>query len=235
MNVTEGINHSSRRLNSLRQVLRSEDTYATTLLIVFLDQFGIEALDWSPETIKLELQDEFQTEISSSTLDRLMAAITVVTTDDFYRRLPYFIQLCNVLSGDDLDLATFDPADASEIAWGMTEALLLFPPEDSNPFSAEIQHYIGQVVSAEGIVNPPDVLAIGLQETKTVDPIGDYADDPEMYSALYAGDQERVNEIKEMLQDNLRELFSQLKSLPLREGNTDDLLNRMRLGGVGGA
>src|SRR5690606_21189804 len=82
---------------------------------------------WSPETIAMELEDDYNIRIPQLNRDKLFMAISLVTSDDFFCRLRRFIDACNVLSGSELSSA-FDYADAMECAWGMTEALLIQPP-----------------------------------------------------------------------------------------------------------
>lgn len=220
------------RQQRLRDLLTSDDSFATTLLVVLIDTYGTEALEWSPETILMELKDDFAIQdFPQDNFDRMMAAIQVVTSDDFFKRLPSFIFLCNIFSGTNPD--QFDPADAKECAWGMTEALLLSPPEDENPFSEEIRHYIGQVVDQEGIRTPPDLLRLGIRSTTSGQ--ADFSDmsleEPSMFAAEFQMQAGKAKEIKQMVQANMTELFDQLESLPLKNGDTQKLLQRLRGGG----
>ena len=99
--------------------------------------------------------------------------------------------------------------------------------DDAEGFSDEIRFYIGHVVRDAGIVNPPDVLRIAMYDTAE-DPLGAFSDDPEMYQAMYELQQSKSDEITGMLKDNLRELFKELESLPLENGDTAGLLEKIR-------
>src|SRR4051812_29132260 len=117
-----------------QRVLQDPESYATTLLVLLVDRFGTEALSWAPETIRTEMASEYGVALPPACFDRLMAAVTVITTDYFYKSLTRFIDLCNVLSfGGTFDPSVFDPADPYECAWGISEALLLSPPEEDEP------------------------------------------------------------------------------------------------------
>jgi len=157
-----------------------------------------------------------------------MAAIMLLTTDDFYKRLPAFIRLCNVMADDSFDLHTFDPADTAEMTWAITEAMMLYPPEEEEPFTDEIRFYIGHMLNEEGIVDPPDVLRIAMRDVERVDPLGDMADDPDMYQGMYENQQGKSKEIVDMVKGQLQSLFRQLQTLPLTNGDTDELLDRVR-------
>jgi hypothetical protein len=217
-----------RRLPKLGAILKNEDSFATSLITILLDKFGLEALSWAPETIRLECKEELHVDLPDLNLDKIMAATDIVTSNKFQTQLPSFIQLCNVLSGLEFDPTVFDPADVFEVSWGITEALLLYPVEDdAEGFSDEIRFYIGHIVREAGIVNPPDVLRIAMYDTAE-DPLGAFANDPEMYQAMYELQQSKSDEITGMLKDNLRELFEELGSLPLENGNTEGLLEKIR-------
>lgn len=214
----------------IQQMLTSEDTYATVLLVFFVDRYGMEALDWHPGAIKLQLQQDFGVQLSKSTLDRLMAAIAVVTTNAFFRDTPQFIELCNVLAGDDFDPTVFEPADSAEMAWAVAEAMLLFPPEDPMPFSDEIRGYVGKVLKDEGYVRPPKILRFATDADFVEQIKYDFTSDPEMFQAIYKNQSEKADEIDVLVMDNLQELLTQLTSLPLHNGDTSQIKDRIRAG-----
>ena len=74
--------HANRE--TLKAVWRSDSSYATTLVICFIDTYGTEGLDWDPMTIRSEIEEDFSVKISNNTFNRLMAGINIVTTDQFY-------------------------------------------------------------------------------------------------------------------------------------------------------
>lgn len=202
------------------------NAFATTLLVAFVDKYGMDGLEWSQETIKLELLDDFNVKPSPAVIDRLMAGIALVTTDGFYCSLPDFINYCNVLSGDLYDPTAWNPADAAEIAWGITEAMLIEPPDDKTdePFDIEITTYIGKVLDAEGISDPPDILQIATGRAD-FDP-HTYSDDPTMFQMVYEHRTRTSDNIRSMLRTNLLELTQQLQQLRLQTGTTNDVVRR---------
>ncbi len=216
---------------TLKAVWLSDQSYATTLVICFIDTYGTEGLDWDPMTIRKEIEEDFSVKISNTAFNKLMAGINIVTTDQFYSSLPDFIDLCNILDGDILDPKLFDPADPSECAWGITEALFMSPPDegDENPFSQDIVGYIAEVCKSHGINNPPDVLKIGLNGNaeEVAQNVGqDFSDDPEMYSAIWKNQQEKSEEIASFIKSRLSLLVDQIKSLNLNNGNVLDSIKK---------
>jgi hypothetical protein len=195
-------------------------TFGTTLLVMFADRFGTAGLQWEPESILYAVENEFHVALPAANFDRLMAAISVKLSNAFYKDLPTFIDICNVLSGDSFDPRVWDPADSSEIAWGITEVLLLDPPDpdDEEPFTDEIRAYIGKVLEAEGIITPPAILRIALRDSFDNHP-DTYSDDPEMFNAIYDYEASKTSDITKMLKEGLKRLGQQLDSLSLRTGD----------------
>lgn len=217
-------------MNVARKLLLAEDGFATVLLTILTDLHGTEALSWSPETIRLELQEAFAiVELPKHTLDKIMAGIAVITTDYFFHDPARFIQLANILSGDDFDPTVFDPADSAECAWAITEAYLLNPWEEGEePFAPEIQAYVGHVLNEEGFVNTPAILSFAMRDDLSEMLTFEYEDDPEMFQAIYDKNESKAAEIDAMIRDNLALMVQQLEALPLRDGNAGDILSRIK-------
>ena len=218
----------------LRSFLGSDESYATVLLLLLGDAYGKEAFKWSPTTISMQLEEDFSVTLPESNLDKIMAAINVITTNYFYQDLNKFITICNVFSGDSAEHKEPDLADTSEIIWGMSESFLLWPPQEDDAsydtqFSAEIVEYIRRTLIAEGIIKAPDVLNVsGLDETSFIRDT--WSDDPEMYQAIYELHQQKMDDMKMLLRNNFRNLHEQLRILPLEEGKKETLMNRISTG-----
>jgi len=214
-----------------RTLLAAEEAYATPLILLVLDKYDTDALSWSPATIRMELEQDFQLKLPKITLDKIMAAVTILTTNYFYKDVTRFVEICNILSGDDFQPNEFEPADAGEMLVGITEALLLYPPNDDpedTEFSAEIQEYIKQVLREEGILKPFDVLRFAMSDDSASKVDADYADDPEMYSAIYKMQQGKTGDLRTIYLENMRGLMDQLRMLPLSNGSTEVVVRQLQ-------
>ncbi len=214
-----------------RTLLLSEDAFATPLFLLVMDRYGAEALQWTPETIRMELEDDFHCKLPSISLDKIMAAITIVTTNFFYKDVSRFISICNIFSGDDFNPTVFDPADPDEMLLGITESMLLWPPDEDKQdteFSEEIREYIKQTLSVEGILQPFDVLRLAFPADQSINVDADYADDPEMYSAIYQAQQGKTDEMRGIYLDNISALSQQLSALSLQNGSTEPLVKHLQ-------
>jgi len=216
--------------SSYRDAFQSGESFATTLVIAVVDHFGTECFEWLPETLKLEIEADFQAKIPNRVFDRLMTGINLVVSDAFYKNLPDFNEFANILSGDTYDPRAWEPADAAEVAWAITEAMLLAEPDedDENPFSDEIVAYIGAALDAEGIISPPDVLKIAVRESNPAALVqSDFSDDPTMFNAIYDLEASKTEEINRLVKENLIRMSQQLDQLQLRNGNAKDVVNNM--------
>ncbi len=213
-----------------RQVFTDRSSFATTMVTLLVDTYGTKAFEWLPEVIEMEVNDDFEIKIPAPNLSRLCAGVNLITSDDFYKSLPDFINYCNILSGDVLDPRTWDPADSTELAWGITEGLLLSPPDDTDeePFSQEIVAYIGEALDDEGIITPPDVLRIAVRANDPASFVaGEFSDDPAMFNAVYDLEQSKTAEINAAVRRGLQMLAHQLDTLPLRDGSAKDVVRKM--------
>jgi hypothetical protein len=213
-----------------QRILLDPDSFATVLLVIFLDTYGVEGIEWHPQTISDQMSQDFGVKLPKSSLDKIMAGIAILTTNYFYREVRRFIELCNILAGDDFDPTVFDPADSAEMAWGVTEALLLSPPEGDEDFDEEVKAYVGFALRDEGFVTPPKVLKFAIPEGFADEMDTEWSDDPEMFQGVFDMQQSKANELDTLVQENMNEMLGQLETLPLRNGQTDRMVQRIREG-----
>lgn len=196
-------------------------SFATTLLLAFMSRYGSEGLEWTPQTIQDEIRDDYGILLTPGNFNRLMAGIAILTSDRFYKSLPDFIALANVLSGGTLDPLTFDPVDALEAAWAISEAVLierlfLDPSKepDDEPFTTEIRAYLGKVLDDEGIIRAPDVLQLAIRDG---DPEGkaleSASEDPDLASAIMETEASKTDEIVMLVKERFQLLLQQLAAL----------------------
>jgi hypothetical protein len=214
--------------NLPQEAWTSKETFSSVLLTMFLDRFGTEALEWDPSTMVMEIEEEFNVDLPQLVFDKLAVAVQLLTTDRFYKSLPDFISFCNVLGGDVYQPDMWDPADAEEVAWGITESMLISPPEDSEPFTQEIRAYIGAVLDSEGILNAPDILRIALRKARVSPNIEDFSDDPEMFSAIYTLEEGKTSDINNTIVLKTKLLAAQLAALHLDNGNTKEIAEMLQ-------
>jgi hypothetical protein len=209
------------------EVMADPASFMTTLFVAAFDEFGTAFTAWHPAAILAELRTAFGT-IPPGNYNRLMTGVMIAATDRFFKDAQVFIRSCNILSGA-AATAGWDPADALECAWGITEALLLesllYGTVEDEPFTEEIRRYLGHVLDEEGIVHPPDVLRLAIRsQAPQVDDLGD----PRLAEAIRAIGGAKSDEIVERLHDGRDRLLVQIETLELDEGDASSLAARLR-------
>lgn len=210
----------------VQKLLTSHDTYATTLIALVLDRYGTECLSWAPATLADELHDDFDVVLPEIALAKLAAANVLLTSNRFFKHLGTYIQICNILSDDLPQPQSVNLADAAECAWGTTEALLIYPPDEDEPFTDEIRWYLGQVLDQEGVDDPPDLLRLALRDPRQSPP----TDAADWRDAIQQTQLARRDSLSRMIADNLRELLEELESLPLEHGDPRGLAAKLGRG-----
>lgn len=213
-------------------VVTSTDVYATTMLVWAMDRIGPEVVtgDWHPSTVREECNDALGRPVPQHSFDRLMAAITILTTDSFGTSVPDFINLCNVLSGSPFDPGVFDPADPDECAWGVTEAIMLSPPEPGESLlSPEVEAYVVETLKAYGYLTAPAALSDvdGQLEESRGTTASAAADDPATFEAVWSRRGDKAAATDRAVSEATISLFRQLESLHLKNGDTKNLINRL--------
>ena len=221
--------HTLNQQAVLRQLLSDPETHATTLLTALLDRYGTEALEWSPATMAMELEEDTGAKLPAAAVAKLAVGVALLTTDRFFHDLPFFVTACNVLSGDIPVPGDIDLADAEDCAWGLTEGLLIYPPDEDEPFRDDIRRYLGQVLAAEGIDDPPDILRLAISPTRRLDDLGE-----EDYQSALERQRLTGEDLTRSIRENLTELFGELERLPLKNGDASKLVEKLRKKGFRG-
>jgi hypothetical protein len=207
----------NERQKRLAKVLTDSSSFATALFLGTAEFYGPELLEWDPETVLKELEEDFGMKLPQGCFDRLMAARVVVTTDMFTGDLPTFIYICNTLAGSPLG-EEFDPASVLEMSWAITEAAYLdLEPGEVLQFSDDIKHYIAATCREEGLLSPPATLAQVLQGIDISTVTSDFSSDPDLYQGVWFNQQTNLLNIEITVQSNLWKLLQQLKELFVNE------------------
>lgn len=213
---------------SLSKTIRDPNSFATTLLAITVDAFGVECFSWHPTALEHSLNQHFGAGIPDANIDRIWTAIAIKNTNGFFRDPKIFIPLANVLSGDTLDLDQFDPADVLECAWAVTESQLLHPPDKDEPelFSDEIRAYIAYMLTQEGLVRAPKCLAWVKHDLTQKVPLV-FSQDLEFGAPALEFAIARAGEIDDAVSQGLSDLVSQLQNLKLEHADMSRLSERL--------
>ena len=202
------------------------NTFGTSLLALAIDEFSTDVMSWEPQTIRMEVQDTYRITLRQANVDKLMAMITALSTNLFYVSVEAFTHIANALNDSEADFYTWDPVDADEAAWAITEVALSDAPKRTevftNRFSSDVRRYIGVIVTDDGISSPPDVLSMA-EIDKSVQLAADvtFADDPSMFAGFYKLSQQKANDVTQYVKKRTAALIEQMQRLPLQNRDND--------------
>ena len=211
------------------ELWHSKKGFGSALLIACIDDFGLECLDWEPETLEITVREKYG-DVDRDSVERLMAAVGVLTSNMFTQDVIALCMTCATLDFERTGGESFVPAGLDEIMWGLTEARLLLGGLDDKEFSDEVCIYVGKLLADEGLENPPDTLSFAVRNDTGVD-LETLADLPEL-SAMFEEDQAASKDMLDMVaMEKLRLLLEQIDELKLATSDLSEfkeVFNRMR-------
>ena len=139
------------------EAFKDDDVPAFVLYSICVGQFGGDIHKWEPETLWLEIQDEFKVECSESNKDKIQAAIALVSINSFYENFQAFEGICKAFNNQSPEFEWVTPLTPEECAWGVAEALLI--DETPEEFSLEIKAYVSEILREGGLYSAPPVLS----------------------------------------------------------------------------
>lgn len=203
-------------------IFQDPETLTSTVIIFLVDRYTAEVLTWDLETIALEVQDDFHTEINPTILDKIAVGQLLLTTNLFHRSLPDFINFCNVMNNETGLKESWSPADSYEMTWAVAEeALLVNEKED---FAEDIQAYIATILRDEGALSPPDSLSFISTDNLAGPQISKVSEDPVLYQASYEEAVAMSDSLQAYLEVQLQKLKDQLSQLNLKNGDLSQVL-----------
>ena len=212
---------------------QKENQFATTLLAALIDAFcedgfspitGPEEQRWAPETIAMEIQQEVGKTIPDN-FNRAMAAVELLTTNQFFHSLSDFIRICNLLAFSDAPDG-FDPADCHEIGWAVTEAALLLTGM-WEPFNAEIIGYVNEMLRREGFTTLPASIQTAFGEQLQFSPNFAFSDDTAMFAIGQGIAEENTASVDSMVAETMERLQRQVAETPFKRPVSPDWLTSM--------
>lgn len=189
-------------------------TFATVLLTILLQSYGLEVLEYDGATIQMEVKDDFDVEMPRRVYDQVMALITALTTDLVYTDVETFDEICNALCRKGLGSYRGVPP-AIDIAWAVNELKLADPEpvgRSKNPWGPEITAYMRVVLDDEGISLAPKSLPM----VDSKPPTSRETQDPGLFAASWHSKQTAADEIDKQVEDLKAVMLSHLEDLGIK-------------------
>jgi hypothetical protein len=148
------------------QVFKDEKAPVAALLATFLKRYGVEAMDWEPELVRKEIEEDYRIEMSSLTADKLQAGIQILKFESFESRWKVFETCCHLICNIDDSLDSVHPLEVEEIIAGIAEASLI--RDEKLDYSSEILAYVGKIFADYGFSHSPKLFPDAIMPTGLV-------------------------------------------------------------------
>lgn len=144
----------------LLQIFKDQFAPPSALLAACLKHFGTECLEWEPELLRKEVEDDYGIKLSDLQSDKLQAAIILLTTDSFECRWEVFEKCCLLCNNIPVDMELLDPLDVEDIMAGICEAVLI--RHEKIEYHDEVNAYAGIVFYEYGMSEAPMLMSSAL-------------------------------------------------------------------------
>lgn len=197
--------------------VKDSKTSGAILLTLLTDEFGTECYDWEPETLQMEIEALWG-DIPPTNYEKIMAFLTVLTTNRFENSLEAFIHICNGLVGGGANFKQYDPATVTEMCKTIAEVSLIDPPEKGlYQFNEEIRQYIRKELDFEGYGQIPRLLKPYTADGEEMPE--DLPMDEIEANSYFDRQQQRLEILDMEVRAHLQAVFNDLNEVPLRNAD----------------
>ena len=169
--------------NKQRNHLADPNSYATTLTVATIDEFGTDCFDWEPDILREEIIRHFGIKFPRINVEKLQALITALSSNTFYYEPQAFLHICRALNNREPYFDKFPNIYADDILWAVYEVYINDEPESLNAaFSDDVKRLVGTVLLREGIYTKPKELQFAIypeevyKETTAFESLGGLAE-----------------------------------------------------------
>lgn len=210
--------------SKIADLINDQNTFASTLYLILLDNFGIESLTWHPVVIREQINSIATEPISEHNFQKLLTAVLVSQSDDIYD-YPFHLNLYSqILNNKVVSPETiFSIADIYDLSWGLTEARFIKEDDVDTPLntllSAANRAYIESALLFHGFLLAPtslqykDSLLVIEKDFSSDLPV-------DLQKSVLKMATEYSSEVDKFIQTKRERLATELSELPLRNGST---------------
>lgn len=209
----------------IKELLRDDDTLATPIILYLVDNLGIDALEYEPETIA-EYLTRIEPKTSRRLLDRVNAGLGLFTSDLFWTDPIIFGVVCRALNRKSAN--TGSEPELDDIVWGVHEAQLLLgdPEETTARFSDSIVAFVHYMFKLNGVYSMPKSLIDWFGDVPFNLPI----DDPTIAEARQAESDEFAAELDAAASQKMMNCLKQISVagidiIPEARSELDQIIN----------
>ena len=161
-----------------RDVFKDEKAPAYALLVVVLRKYGMDSLEWEPEFLRQEIDNDYDIKLSDLQQDKLQAAINVFTSDHFEEDWRVFEVIGHLMNNQPIDFDDLSPLEPEEIAVTLAEIGLIRDGDEKITYHDEVRAYVGLIFHEYGMHKAPKIFPTAIM------PKSNEADDKDKNAAL---------------------------------------------------
>lgn len=175
-------------------VLKDPNAPAAALLLVVIQKYGMGCFDTIPQLLAEQIQSDFDVKLPELQLDKIQAAMVLVTTDWVEDQWEAFSTCIHLFSGISDSFEDFSTPEPEYIAKALADIYDLKGEESG--FSDEVLGYCGFIFHEHGLCKAPSIMPDAIM------PEANECDSDEKDEALT----EIYNERKQYIIDYMKEL-----------------------------
>jgi hypothetical protein len=147
------VEEPAARAFSARNMFVHHDTHPIVLDIKLMDQYGVEWFEWEPETLWMEIMDDFRTpSISDHVRSKIQAIKTIHITDWAFTKWEVFCPIIQALNNNIPDFEILRKPTISQLFAGVDMMTMV---RNDVEFSQEVQQFCAASMIDAGVVAAP--------------------------------------------------------------------------------
>lgn len=143
-----------------KNIWRHPNAHPLTLLLLLVDRYGIDCMEWEPEALRLTLR-KHETLLSESTWTKVLAVRTVLESPTPWRQWDQFNWVSYGLAGR---APSFVYLDRPEIGFLMSAVDTMSMIDKKRPFAEDLDKFVAAVFREAGITYAPPPLQFAQEE-----------------------------------------------------------------------
>lgn len=136
---------------------QKEGIPASAYHFALVKAFGSDIYGWEPQTLWLEIEDEFGVEPSEEVKDKIQAIIAVNAIDSVFSDAATFRSIALALNGEDPEFEAAGGLEVHEIAWALEE--IKRNVNYKGKFGEEVKRFIQVALEEENFLTVPEEIS----------------------------------------------------------------------------
>jgi hypothetical protein len=145
---------------SVKDIWRHPNAHPIVLMLLLLDKYGQEYLEWHPDVLRMTLERD-GVALSNKVWNKILAGRVVLTSPSPWRQWEVFHWVCRALGGESPNFVYLEAPEIGHLVTGIEIMKLVDPKRQT---STEVDKFVAVVFKNEGIPFVPAPLDIAQHE-----------------------------------------------------------------------